>query len=104
MNFSRFISQELRICIVYIVLTWYIFSYWGCGKFFIIFHSTFLIPFSGLSGVELGNYLIRMVAKELQKEFPQQLSNLVTLSPIPGFRRWLDSHIKLHSQEGIDKT
>jgi hypothetical protein len=52
--------------------------------------------------VELGNYLIRMVAKELQKEFPQQLSNLVTLSPIPGFRRWLDSHIKLHSQEGIE--
>lgn len=50
--------------------------------------------------MELGNYLIRMVAKELQKEFPQQLSNLVTLSPIPGFRKWLDSHIKLHSEEG----
>lgn len=53
----------------------------------------------GLSGVELGNYLIRMVAKELLKEFPQQLSNLVTLSPIPGFRKWLDSHLKLHAQE-----
>ena len=35
MNF-RFISQELRIYIVYIVLTWYIFSYWGCGNFFIV--------------------------------------------------------------------
>lgn len=55
----------------------------------------------GLSGVELGNYLIRMVAKELLKEFPQQLSNLVTLSPIPGFRKWLDSHLKLHAQEGM---
>ena len=66
-----------------------------------ISHLPILHSVSGLSGVELGNYLIRMVAKELQKEFPQQLSNLVTLSPIPGFRRWLDSHIKLHSQEGI---
>ena len=54
----------------------------------------------GLSGVELGNYLIKMVAKELLKEFPQQLKNLVTLSPIPGFRRWLDSHLKQHSEQG----
>ena len=37
MNFSRFVSQKLRICIVYIVLTWYIFNYWGCGNFFIMY-------------------------------------------------------------------
>lgn len=57
--------------------------------------------FTGLSGVELGNYLIRMVAKELLKEFPQQLSNMVTLSPIPGFRKWLDTHLKIHTENGV---
>ena len=52
----------------------------------------------GLSGVELGNFLIKRVVQELQHEFPDSLKHFVTLSPIPGFRRWLDSHLKLHSQ------
>ncbi len=29
---------------------------------------------------------------ELKKEFPE-LNDFVTLSPIPGFRKWLESHI-----------
>ena len=52
----------------------------------------------GLSGVELGNFLIRRVVQELQHEFPDKLRNFVTLSPIPGFWRWLESHLKLHTQ------
>ena len=34
-----------------------------------------------------------MVA-ELQREFPGQLATFVTLSPVPGFRRWLESRLR----------
>jgi malonyl-CoA decarboxylase len=42
----------------------------------------------GLKGVSLGNFLIKRVAEELQRELPQ-LRTFCTLSPIPGFARWL---------------
>lgn len=42
----------------------------------------------GLRGINLGNFLIKRVAEELKKEFPQ-LKTFCTLSPIPGFARWL---------------
>ncbi|WP_044588468.1 malonyl-CoA decarboxylase [Bradyrhizobium sp. LTSPM299] len=42
----------------------------------------------GLRGVSFGNFLIKQVVEELQTEFPQ-LQRFSTLSPIPGFRRWL---------------
>ncbi|MEY9497507.1 hypothetical protein ABIF33_006527 [Bradyrhizobium elkanii] len=42
----------------------------------------------GLRGVSFGNFLIKQVVEELQTEFPQ-LKRFSTLSPIPGFRRWL---------------
>jgi malonyl-CoA decarboxylase len=42
----------------------------------------------GLRGVSLGNFLIKRVAEELQREFPQ-LRIFCTLSPIPGFAQWL---------------
>lgn len=42
----------------------------------------------GLAGVDLGNFLIKKAAQLLLAELPQ-LSTLVTLSPIPGFRAWL---------------
>jgi malonyl-CoA decarboxylase len=42
----------------------------------------------GLRGVSLGNFLIKRVAEELQREFPQ-LRTFCTLSPIPGFAQWL---------------
>ena len=42
----------------------------------------------GLKGVSLGNFLIKRVAEELQRELPQ-LKTFCTLSPIPGFARWL---------------
>jgi malonyl-CoA decarboxylase len=44
----------------------------------------------GLSGISLGNFLIKRVVEELSAEF-RNLKNFATLSPIPGFRRWLDA-------------
>jgi len=43
----------------------------------------------GLRGISFGNLLIKQVAEELKREFPN-LRTFATLSPIPGFRRWLD--------------
>jgi malonyl-CoA decarboxylase len=42
----------------------------------------------GLRGISFGNLLIKQVAEELKREFPH-LRRFATLSPIPGFRRWL---------------
>ncbi|KAK3812805.1 MAG: malonyl-CoA decarboxylase-domain-containing protein [Benniella sp.] len=42
----------------------------------------------GLSGIELGNFLIKRVVRSLKVEFPQ-IETFSTLSPIPGFRKWL---------------
>lgn len=44
----------------------------------------------GLRGTSFGNLLIKQVAEELQRELPH-LRGFATLSPIPGFRRWLAS-------------
>jgi malonyl-CoA decarboxylase len=43
----------------------------------------------GLRGISFGNLLIKQVAEELKREFPQ-LKFFATLSPIPGFRHWLN--------------
>uniref|UniRef100_A0A7S3GK67 Malonyl-CoA decarboxylase n=1 Tax=Palpitomonas bilix TaxID=652834 RepID=A0A7S3GK67_9EUKA len=42
----------------------------------------------GLKGVEMGNLLIKRVVKELQNELPH-VNTFCTLSPIPGFGKWL---------------
>lgn len=42
----------------------------------------------GLRGISFGNFLIKQVAEDLGREFPR-LKTFATLSPIPGFRRWL---------------
>ena len=42
----------------------------------------------GLRGVSLGNFLIKTVAQQLQRELPR-LRRFCTLSPIPGFANWL---------------
>lgn len=42
----------------------------------------------GLAGISFGNFLIKRVVKLLRAEFPQ-LKQFSTLSPIPGFCRWL---------------
>jgi len=43
----------------------------------------------GLRGISFGNFLIKQVAVELQRELPQ-LRTFATLSPIPGFKQWLE--------------
>ena len=45
---------------------------------------------TGLRGISFGNFLIKQVVQELKQELPN-LRNFVTLSPVPGFRQWLDS-------------
>ncbi len=42
----------------------------------------------GLAGISFGNFLIKQVVEELRRELPR-LSTFVTLSPVPGFMRWL---------------
>lgn len=44
---------------------------------------------SGLAGVSFGNFLIKRVVDELCRDLPN-LKTFATLSPVPGFRRWLD--------------
>ena len=46
----------------------------------------------GLRGVSFGNFLIKQVVEELQAEFPG-LKHFSTLSPMPGFRRWLGQQV-----------
>jgi malonyl-CoA decarboxylase len=46
----------------------------------------------GLRGISFGNFLIKQVVEELLAEFPQ-LKRFSTLSPIPGFRRWLTQQL-----------
>ena len=43
----------------------------------------------GLGGVNLGDVLIKEVVADLSRNLPQ-LTQFATLSPLPGFRRWLD--------------
>ena len=42
----------------------------------------------GLAGVSFGNFLIKQVVEEVGKRYPHA-KRFVTLSPIPGFCRWL---------------
>ena len=42
----------------------------------------------GLRDVSLGNFLIKSVAEQLQRELPR-IKTFCTLSPIPGFAAWL---------------
>jgi malonyl-CoA decarboxylase len=42
----------------------------------------------GLGGISFGNFLIKQVVEELRRELPK-LDTFVTLSPVPGFRQWL---------------
>jgi len=48
----------------------------------------------GLAGVSFGNFLIKQVATSLKLRFPQ-LKTFATISPVPGFRRWLDAQAKV---------
>ena len=46
----------------------------------------------GLRGISFGNFLIKQVVEELKAELPR-LDCFSTLSPAPGFRRWLEKRM-----------
>ncbi len=48
----------------------------------------------GLAGVSLGNFLIKRVVDELKRECPS-LETFATLSPVPGFSKWLQAQAAL---------
>ena len=43
---------------------------------------------AGLRGVSFGNFLLKRVVEDLQRDFPR-LNTFATLSPIPGLLRWV---------------
>jgi malonyl-CoA decarboxylase len=54
----------------------------------------------GLRGVAFGNFLIKQVVEELRAELPQ-LTRFSTLSPVPGFRRWLEKRLAAGAEPEI---
>jgi malonyl-CoA decarboxylase len=47
----------------------------------------------GLRGISFGNFLIKQVVEELKSELPS-LKRFATLSPIPGFAKWLMQRLR----------
>ncbi len=46
----------------------------------------------GLRGVPFGSFLIKRVVEDLSKELPR-IKKFATLSPVPGFRKWLSEKV-----------
>ncbi|MGI9524175.1 MAG: malonyl-CoA decarboxylase domain-containing protein, partial [Hyphomicrobiaceae bacterium] len=55
----------------------------------------------GLRGVSFGNFLIKQVVEELTRECPG-LKTFVTLSPVPGFARWLEKVLSDERDSALD--
>ena len=55
----------------------------------------------GLRGISFGNQLIKQVVEDLKDEFPH-IKRFATLSPIPGFRRWLEGEMQRAPLSGGD--
>ncbi len=47
----------------------------------------------GLRGISFGNFLTKQMVEDLRRELPS-LRSFVTLSPVPGFSRWLDEELE----------
>ena len=57
----------------------------------------------GLKGVSFGNFLLKNVAEELNKNFPN-LQNFSTLSPVPSFYKWItESDTKLNKDLSLEE-
>ncbi|MCC2612952.1 malonyl-CoA decarboxylase [Neorhizobium sp. Rsf11] len=54
----------------------------------------------GLTGISLGNFLIKQVVNDLKRDLPK-LENFVTLSPIPGFGAWLRDETRAEDSEEV---
>ncbi len=51
----------------------------------------------GLAGISFGNFLIKRVVSVLTEEM-KHIKTFATLSPIPGFRAWLDPILQKHDE------
>ena len=56
----------------------------------------------GLGGFDLGHHLIMRVVRQLQSELPN-VNVYSTLSPVPGFRKWLTYALSLATQFSKDR-
>jgi len=54
----------------------------------------------GLAGISFGNFLIKRVVGKLSREF-RQIRTYATLSPVPGFGKWLDAQLALNSDDSL---
>ena len=54
----------------------------------------------GLAGVGLGEFLLKEATRSMKKEMPS-IEAFVTLSPIPGFRKWLQVKLLQHNDESL---
>jgi malonyl-CoA decarboxylase len=57
----------------------------------------------GLTGVNLGTALIEQVVEQLRHDLPQ-LQHFVTLSPIPGYRAWLETTLQAHDLRAHERA
>ena len=57
----------------------------------------------GLRGLSFGNFLIKQVVEDLGKTFPR-LKLYATLSPVPGFRKWLEAERGALKGAGVGKA
>ena len=55
-----------------------------------------------MAGVTFGNFLIKQVVEDLAREIPT-LKTFVTLSPVPGFARWLDRERRADAPQGLTR-
>lgn len=56
----------------------------------------------GLAGISFGNFLIKRVVSQLTSEM-KHIKTFATLSPVPGFRAWLDPLVAAGDSEVISK-
>ncbi len=56
----------------------------------------------GLRNISFGNFLIKQVVQELQAEFPA-IKTFVTLSPVPGFGRWLEAEPEQNDENSSEE-
>jgi malonyl-CoA decarboxylase len=56
----------------------------------------------GLSGISFGNFLIKRVVEKLLQE-QSNIKYFATLSPIPGFKKWLDKNLIENNEKLLTK-
>jgi malonyl-CoA decarboxylase len=56
---------------------------------------------AGLRGVSFGSFLLKRVIDDLQRDFPR-LRHFATLSPLPGFAKWVAKNPQELAAEGLE--